>query len=217
MMHNDDRPIGRFLSRREALALFGASATASLAHRASAQVHRKRPSFSRRRIASRSPNRPKARTSWTRCSSDRTSGTIRRRAGSVAGAPLALQFVLSKVTSTGACAVLPGAQVDIWHCDALGVYSDVSDRTADTVGQQFLRGISSELTREGSFASTRSTPAGIAAERSTFTSRYACPETAAAPTSSRRSCTFPTSSPIACMRRSRMPRTRDSACSIPAT
>jgi protocatechuate 3,4-dioxygenase beta subunit len=36
--------------------------------------------------------------------------------------------------------VLPGAQVDIWHCDATGRYSDVSDRTADTRGQQFLRG-----------------------------------------------------------------------------
>ena len=37
-MHNDDRPVGRFLSRREALALFGASATASLAPRAQAQT-----------------------------------------------------------------------------------------------------------------------------------------------------------------------------------
>jgi protocatechuate 3,4-dioxygenase beta subunit len=40
----------------------------------------------------------------------------------------------------GACAVLPGAQVDIWHCDALGVYSDVEDRDSSTRGQQFLRG-----------------------------------------------------------------------------
>jgi protocatechuate 3,4-dioxygenase beta subunit len=36
--------------------------------------------------------------------------------------------------------VLPGAQLDIWHCDRLGQYSDVADRVADTRGQQFLRG-----------------------------------------------------------------------------
>ena len=54
--------------------------------------------------------------------------------------PLALQFVLSRVTADGACAVLPGAQVDIWHCDALGVYSGVEDRRSDTRDQQFLRG-----------------------------------------------------------------------------
>jgi protocatechuate 3,4-dioxygenase beta subunit len=57
-----------------------------------------------------------------------------------AGAPLALQFVLSRVTKDGACAVLRGAKVDIWHCDALGLYSDVRDRRNDTRGQQFLRG-----------------------------------------------------------------------------
>jgi protocatechuate 3,4-dioxygenase beta subunit len=30
--------------------------------------------------------------------------------------------------------------VDIWHCDALGAYSDVEDRDTNTLGQQFLRG-----------------------------------------------------------------------------
>ena len=33
-----------------------------------------------------------------------------------------------------------GAQVDIWHCDALGLYSGVSDPNADTREQDFLRG-----------------------------------------------------------------------------
>ncbi|MEP0859677.1 twin-arginine translocation pathway signal protein, partial [Trichocoleus sp. DQ-U1] len=33
-----------------------------------------------------------------------------------------------------------GATVDIWHCDALGVYSDVRDFNGDTQGQKFLRG-----------------------------------------------------------------------------
>jgi protocatechuate 3,4-dioxygenase beta subunit len=139
MMHDDDRPIGRFLSRREALALFGASATASLAHRASAQStdssrlletldcvaqpEQTEGPFFVDKVLERSDIR-----------NDPATGRIS------VGAPLALRFVLSKVTSTGACAVLPGAQVDIWHCDALGLYSDVSDRSANTAGQQFLRG-----------------------------------------------------------------------------
>ena len=57
-----------------------------------------------------------------------------------AGVPLALQFNFSRVTAAGACSVLPGAQVDIWHCDALGLYSDAKDRDSDTTGRQFLRG-----------------------------------------------------------------------------
>ena len=38
----------------------------------------------------------------------------------------------------GACTPLPGAHVDIWHCDAAGKYSDESAN--NTVGQKFLRG-----------------------------------------------------------------------------
>ena len=38
------------------------------------------------------------------------------------------------------CTPLTGAAVDIWHCDALGVYSDVSDPSFSTVGKKFLRG-----------------------------------------------------------------------------
>ncbi|HBH79813.1 MAG TPA: twin-arginine translocation pathway signal protein, partial [Nitrospira sp.] len=40
----------------------------------------------------------------------------------------------------GDCLPLPNAQIDIWHCDASGVYSDVQDPGFDTTGQQFLRG-----------------------------------------------------------------------------
>lgn len=38
------------------------------------------------------------------------------------------------------CTPLPGAIVDLWHCDAQGVYSDVRDRAFDTRGKKFLRG-----------------------------------------------------------------------------
>lgn len=35
---------------------------------------------------------------------------------------------------------MTGATVDLWHCDALGVYSDVTDPSFSTVGKKFLRG-----------------------------------------------------------------------------
>ena len=56
-----------------------------------------------------------------------------------AGVPLRLEFHVSRVTA-GSCAALSGAMVDIWHCDALGVYSDVRDAGFDTRGKKFLRG-----------------------------------------------------------------------------
>jgi protocatechuate 3,4-dioxygenase beta subunit len=55
------------------------------------------------------------------------------------GAPLRLTFRVSQL-GAAACAPLAGAQVDIWHCDALGVYSDVTDRSFNTKGKKFLRG-----------------------------------------------------------------------------
>ncbi|MBE9113542.1 intradiol ring-cleavage dioxygenase [Nodosilinea sp. LEGE 07298] len=55
------------------------------------------------------------------------------------GVPLKLQFRVSQV-GENACVPLAGAIVDVWHCDATGAYSDVSDRQANTLGQTFLRG-----------------------------------------------------------------------------
>jgi len=58
------------------------------------------------------------------------------------GAPLRLAFRVSDVTG-GACAPLAGAVVDVWQCDALGVYSDVIDQMGagfNTRGLRFLRG-----------------------------------------------------------------------------
>jgi protocatechuate 3,4-dioxygenase beta subunit len=42
--------------------------------------------------------------------------------------------------ASGGCLPLAGAMVDVWHCDALGVYSNVADPGFDTSGQKFLRG-----------------------------------------------------------------------------
>jgi protocatechuate 3,4-dioxygenase beta subunit len=55
------------------------------------------------------------------------------------GIPLRLEFHVSRVAGRS-CAPLAGAIVDVWQCDALGVYSDVRDRSFDTRGKKFLRG-----------------------------------------------------------------------------
>ena len=53
------------------------------------------------------------------------------------GVPLALTFRVHRLDS-GACTPLAGAYVDVWHADALGVYSDVGSE--GTSGQKYLRG-----------------------------------------------------------------------------
>lgn len=63
---------------------------------------------------------------------DPTDGTVKE------GAPLELTFLVSQLN--GNCAPLAGALVDIWHCDADGVYSDASDPGFNTKGKKFLRG-----------------------------------------------------------------------------
>ncbi|MCB1619847.1 MAG: twin-arginine translocation pathway signal protein [Thiothrix sp.] len=55
------------------------------------------------------------------------------------GIPLQLQLQLLAVRNNR-CGPLANAVVDIWHCDANGLYSGVRDRYADTSDQQFLRG-----------------------------------------------------------------------------
>jgi protocatechuate 3,4-dioxygenase beta subunit len=56
------------------------------------------------------------------------------------GVPLALTLLVSQV-AVGQCTPLKDAQIDIWHCDAAGAYSDVADNTmGSAVGQNFLRG-----------------------------------------------------------------------------
>lgn len=56
------------------------------------------------------------------------------------GLPLTLHVSVFAYGTTG-CTPLPGTQVDVWHCDGLGRYSDVRNfGDADTRGQDFLRG-----------------------------------------------------------------------------
>lgn len=58
-----------------------------------------------------------------------------------AGAPLMLTFNVQQIAN-GQCAPLAGAMVDVWHCDAEGEYAGVNDRMIgfNTTGQKFLRG-----------------------------------------------------------------------------
>ena len=51
-----------------------------------------------------------------------------------AGVPLRLEFHVSHIGG-GACTPLSGATIDMWHCDALGVYSGVQGNSGN-----FLRG-----------------------------------------------------------------------------
>ncbi|HVT42844.1 MAG TPA: intradiol ring-cleavage dioxygenase [Thermoanaerobaculia bacterium] len=57
------------------------------------------------------------------------------------GAPLRLLFRVSRIDGNS-CTPLEGALVDVWQCDALGIYSDVRDFNGlfDTRGKKFLRG-----------------------------------------------------------------------------
>jgi protocatechuate 3,4-dioxygenase beta subunit len=67
--------------------------------------------------------------------SDPSDGSVRP------GTPLRLAFHVSRVSGSS-CSSLSGALVDVWQCDALGVYSDVRDVNIgfDTRGKKFLRG-----------------------------------------------------------------------------
>ena len=63
------------------------------------------------------------------------------------GVPLRLVFQVSQsdrplgvAGGNRACTPLSGAVVDVWHCDAQGIYSDVNERRFNTVGKKFLRG-----------------------------------------------------------------------------
>jgi protocatechuate 3,4-dioxygenase beta subunit len=51
------------------------------------------------------------------------------------GVPLLLTFSVSSIANN-TCSPLANAQIDVWHCNALGVYSDVSG----SQGKKFLRG-----------------------------------------------------------------------------
>jgi protocatechuate 3,4-dioxygenase beta subunit len=145
-MHDDDHTIGRILSRRQALSLLGACGGGLLAGVAGAAP-------SAWMLGGRADASPWVAQSVPGCvvRPEQTEGPyyvdrqlersdIRAEPSTgalAAGVPLALTFTVSRV-SAGGCAPLPGAIVNVWQCDALGVYSGVNDRIVGA--ETFLRG-----------------------------------------------------------------------------
>ena len=137
-MDRDDSPVGRVLSRREVLTVLGASGLALLAggtHEALARTGSRRrvPACVARPEQTAGPYFVDTKLKRSDIRSDATSGEVKE------GVPLDLVLAVSAL-GAGACAPLAGAHVDIWHCDAMGVYSGVEDPGFKTVGQTFLRG-----------------------------------------------------------------------------
>jgi protocatechuate 3,4-dioxygenase beta subunit len=156
-MENDDRPIGWVLSRREALALLGTAGAAFLAACAglaetdqTTEEPASTPSVVTTQGAAQATSetlpacvvRPEMTEGPYYVDADLNRSDIRSdpSTGEVKdGALLALTFLVSQVGESG-CTPLEGAKVEIWHCDAAGVYSGVTDPGFDTTGQKFLRG-----------------------------------------------------------------------------
>lgn len=166
---DDDRPVGRVLTRREVLALFGtAGAAVIVAACAPAAVS------TTSLLASTAPSLAPASTialtpsSGSSAAPGASAGTVPAcvvvpaltegpyfvneklnrsdirtdpsDGAAQAGVPLTLTFAVAKVNGS-ACTAYEGAVVDVWHCNGLGVYSDVSDNTfGNTTGKKFLRG-----------------------------------------------------------------------------
>ena len=129
---DDDLTIGRVFSRREALALLGVAGPSLLfgGRRAHAQSP---PACIAVPQQTEGPYFVDTKLARSDIRADSASGTLR------AGVPLALTFVVSRLDARG-CAPLRGAHVELWQCDAHGLYSGVRDRSFDTSGQNFLRG-----------------------------------------------------------------------------
>ena len=174
-MDNDDRPVGRVLSRREALAVLGAmsvavlaacapnalatpqapvsttaatgaptiaptagstagAATATTATTAAPTVSAgSLPSCIVRPALTEGPYFVDEKINRSDIRSDPSDGSVKD------GTPLQITMNVSQITGS-ACTALAGATVDVWHCDATGVYSDASDPSFNPQGKKFLRG-----------------------------------------------------------------------------
>jgi protocatechuate 3,4-dioxygenase beta subunit len=156
----DDRQVGRMLSRREILALLGVGSTAAilaacvpggaassdatsagatssaatgLATASAIVAASALPACVVRPAETEGPFFVDERLERSDIRSDPSDGSVRQ------GTLLRITFAAAKVTGNS-CGPYAGLLVDVWHCDALGVYSDVADPTIGTSGRKFLRG-----------------------------------------------------------------------------
>ncbi len=134
----DDRPVGRLLSRREAVRLLAAG---GLGLGAWETLHGQAASTATPQCIAR----PELEQGPYFLDSQSVRSDIRADPATgqqKPGVALALAFSVSRIAA-GQCAPLPGATVDVWQCDALGEYSGFADPrfAASNVGAAFLRGV----------------------------------------------------------------------------
>ena len=153
-MENDDAQIGHVVTRREAIILLGAAGASLIAGCSTGQSTPAPSSQTSDASTAQTANATSAgapqgcvvRPAQTEgpyfvdeklnradIRSDPSDGTVKP------GTPLELTFVVSQL-GKGTCTPVAGAIVDVWHCDAEGVYSDVQDPSFNTRGKKFLRG-----------------------------------------------------------------------------
>ena len=148
-MENDDKPVGQILSRRDALKVLGISSAAFLAACAAPEgTSTTIPTAGSTRALSTASTvldcvvRPELTIGPYFVDEQRNRSDIRSDSADNSvkeGVPLTLNINVASVANNS-CTPIEGAQVDIWHCDAQGQYSGVSDQGFDTTGQDFLRG-----------------------------------------------------------------------------
>jgi protocatechuate 3,4-dioxygenase beta subunit len=137
-MGSDDRHAGRILTRRKVLALLGTGGAALLSgHASRGGAAALKGDAPRMCVATpeqtEGPYYVEARLNRSDIRSDPLDGERRE------GVPLALALRVLTVERIS-CLPLAGAMVDLWQCDAAGLYSDVRDPRFSTVGKRFLRG-----------------------------------------------------------------------------
>lgn len=158
-MDNDDKQVGQILNRRDVLKILGLGSAATLLAACAPEISETlSPTLSPTDIVPATETilqeatsvanipvcvvRPELtegpyfvdeRLNRSDIRSDTSDGAISQ------GAQFDLTFNVTQINNSG-CVPLASAQVDIWHCDAAGVYSDAQDRSFNTVGKTFLRG-----------------------------------------------------------------------------
>lgn len=132
-LHDDDQPVGQWLTRRQVLGLFTAPILLGFAGCDSTTDGTTDEPITGSCVArpelTEGPYYVDENLNRSDLRADSATGAVRE------GALLALTFNVSRIAGN-ACSVLENALVDVWHCDAQGNYSDVGSFS----GQDFLRG-----------------------------------------------------------------------------
>jgi protocatechuate 3,4-dioxygenase beta subunit len=154
-MDNDDKPVGQILSRRDALKLLGIGSAIFLASCAAPGATSTLAPTSNPTVDIGSTKVPSTTGAALDCvvrpeltigpyfvDDQLNRSDIRSEPSDNSveeGVPLTLNINVASIGNSS-CTPIEGAQVDVWHCDAQGHYSGVSDPGFDTSGLKFLRG-----------------------------------------------------------------------------